>query len=200
MNRDQLDSLARDVWPSLSVYLYDRDSTRIIGRGSSFPASTDIPGGLLTEDLFYRTDLHWWCYYDLANTRWLTCHEETCILGVSDSLVGSYSAVSNNIRFGLLRSDYQPVLTRAEALIFTGATNNGTNYLTYTIADSNATVNWTFNTSGGGASANVPFNTPTFTQPTAVRTYLNLNITAVTGAPTAQSPRTPLVKYRLVIP
>lgn len=192
-------AMARVLAPALSVFFHDYAGTRDLGRGTAFP-TTDVLGGLQAGDRFFRTDLGFVCYFD--GTRWLTVTEYACVLSTSEAQAASFAATTVNVRNGQLRQDYTVRLTRGECTLFIGATNSGASFVTYAFKNNGATATyWTFNTSAIGANQDVSFtiNEASFTQPTGAIAYVRLDMT-VTGAPSAQYPRAPVIWYRLIIP
>lgn len=176
---------------------------RDLGRGPAFPLTATVPGGLQAEDRFYRTDLHWDCYY--TGSAWVTRQEFSTTLGPTESgtFTHSFAASTNTIRLGQLRSDYRAFLTRFEATIFVLTTNNGSNYWTLTLRDSSAAAVLVATTAADAANANVSkvytdTTSPTLVSPAAARTYLSLDV-ATTGAPGAFYPRNPVVFYRMIV-
>ena len=159
-------------------------------------AGTVFPTGIPTGFRFWRTDLGFECYYD--GSQWLTVQEYICDMSFETDTALNYAVTTTFVRLGLIHSDYKVYLTRGEMLIFISGTNNGTNYMIYTIKDSSATTVWTFDTSADGTGVNLSKTTNSFTQPGAARTYLELDM-ARFGVPTAQTPRFPVIFYRLVV-
>lgn len=51
-----MNDLARWLIASLKPYFLSFDGTRDLGRGTAFPLTADLPGGLQTNDRFFRTD------------------------------------------------------------------------------------------------------------------------------------------------
>lgn len=201
MPSQQLDDLARNLAPSLSYWLYDRESFRHWGSGSAFPLTTDIPSGLAAGDRFWRSDLGLECYYDLANTRWLTMQSWPLAFGAgSGAYATNYAAATASIRYASIDTRYQPVFTYGVLNITTGATNTGANYLSYSFVTSAGTTIWTVNTSADAPSTTIAKATATFTQPPSTITSVRLDVAIGAGAPSAQFPYTPVLYYRMVIP
>lgn len=195
----EFDDLARRLWPALSFYLHDRDSSLFLGVGSSFPTAGTLVAGLQAGQRYFRSDLGLACYYD--GTRWLTVNEYTCELTTSEAQAASFAGTTVNVRNGIVRNDYTIQFTRAQADIFCGATNNAANYFTYAFKNDAASVTFfSFTTAGDTANANNLHTVTSFTQPGSAFNYLRLDMTVSAGAPSAQFPRAPVVWYRLVIP
>lgn len=192
-----MNDLARRLIAPLKPYFLSFDGTRDLGRGTAFPLSADLPGGLQTSDRFFRTDLGWLCYYD--GTRWLTVHTYLCTLTHPNNNTVSFSAGQAAIRLGMVYPDYAPYYVRANTIIQIGATNNGTNYSVYQVKDSYGTTIWQYDTSTDAANTFPYKNSTGFTQPAAIGTrYLQLDITTV-GLPAAQAPYQVALWYRLII-
>jgi hypothetical protein len=144
-------------------------TTRNLGRGTAFPVTGDLPGGLRSDDRFYRTDLSWACYYD--GTRWLTAHEYETALPVATTTASPVSAT-----YSANRTDYAPYVTRAIMATNVATTNNATNYWTVNIRGINGAFSagttvigrntssdtvavWSFvETPGGSLSTQTPAN------------------------------------------
>ncbi len=82
---------------------------------------TSFPGSPATNDLYFRTDLGWWCYYDGA--RWLTCHEYCAIL--QQLFLQSSNWLSSSCE---VRQDYAPYISRVTISTRVNTTNNGSHY------------------------------------------------------------------------
>lgn len=189
------DELAQRLAPALAPWFITRAGSRDLGRGTAFP-STDVPGGLQSDDRFFRTDLGWSCEYD--GTRWLTTWEFPLAFGAGgNTYATNYSATTTSIRWASVRNDYKLWLTYAVMTISTGATNNGSNYAVYNFVDSNGTTVWSVSTASDGTNATVTKAASSFTQPSAVASYVRMDV-AVTGAPSAQFCYTPVLYARLV--
>lgn len=190
------DPVAPDMARALSPWFITRDGSRDLGRGTAFP-STDVPGGVQAGDRFFRSDLGWACYHD--GTRWLTAWEFPLAFAAGgNTYATNYSATTASIRWASTRNDYKLWLTYAVMTISTGATNNGSNYATYNFVDSNAATVWSVSTAADSTNATVAKAASSFTQPSAVATFVRLDI-AITGAPSAQFCYTPVMYARLVV-
>lgn len=192
---------ARRLYQLLQPFFLSYAPLLDLGRGSAFPTTGHDGAAVQSGARFWRDDLDFACFYD--GTRWMTVEEYTCVIGVSDSIVGSYAATTANVRLGLLRNDYECRLTRGQISYFVGATNNAPNNITYAFKDNTAATVWTFNTGGGTPdtpSTNVTrtISEGSFTQPGAIRNWISLDMT-VFGAPSAQFPRVPVIWYRLIV-
>lgn len=133
-----------------------------------------------------------------SGSQWLSVVEYPVLIGYSDVLTFAVGA-GNNQRRGFPRSDYTLHWTRGQIQPTTGATNNGTNYFTYSFVDSNAVTIWSFTTAADGASTLLNKTTTTFTQPAGATTFVRLDL-AATGAPSNHSVRPAALWYRLVVP
>lgn len=160
------------------------------GAGAAFPAS--VAAGFR----FFRTDLGLLCYYD--GTRWLSAAEYPVLVGYSDVLTFAVGAGANQRR-GFPRSDYVLFWTRGQIQPTTGATNNGSNFLTYSFVDSNGGTIWSFTTAADAANTLLNKVTTTFTQPAGATTFVRLDL-AATGAPSNHSVRPAALWYRLIVP
>lgn len=174
---DLIQQLRRDLAP----YFLSYDAARDLGRGTTFPASGDLPGGLMTDDRFFRTDLGWACYYDGA--RWLTLHEYAQPLTDYRRATIPFSGASGVLQLGPVRTDGTNLaITRVAAYLDVLTTNNGSNYWTLAFKTSAGTTIQGFNTSTDSAGAailkeyaiNVPYADPT---------YITLEVTGKTGTP-----------------
>jgi hypothetical protein len=169
---------------------------RDLGRGTAFPATADLPGGLQANDRFYRTDIGWLCYYD--GTRWLTVHEYAISSGLRTT-VGAGTFV-----IGPLRQDYVSYFTRITRLINTGATNTGANYWTITVLGANAAQSSTSSidvaTTAAIAGSTWATNdsAPSATALPANNNGLDFSCVA-TGAPSSLGSLVLTVYFRLVI-
>lgn len=90
-------------------------------------AGTSFPGSPATNDLYYRTDLGWICYYD--GTRWLTDFE------IALPALANIGQAGSGTAFGVywyhaLRQDYGLYLTKWSATTYVPTTNDGTKYWT----------------------------------------------------------------------
>lgn len=145
------------------------DSVRVAGAymgaisaSSDFPSSDDFT--LYDGMHHYRTDLKMLCYYDLANTQWLSVAEFP--VGIE---VRTATATAQDIN--VTRSDYAPWFTRYEATTYVPTTNDGTH-------------NWTvagvsYSAIGGSGTTVFSFSTSADTH----TTYTKHN-----GTPTTQNP------------
>jgi hypothetical protein len=136
----------------LAPYFLSFDGTRQIGRGTAFPASADLPGGLQDGDRFYRSDLGWPCYYDLANTRWLTAFEMSADFTPNPLAAAPTTAAPNDLLLAPMRQDYNILITRMAAVAFVSTTNNGSNYYELQLRTSSGLAITTWNTSAGAAN------------------------------------------------
>lgn len=161
----------------------------ISGAGTSFPASP------ATNQLFYRTDLDWLCYYD--GTRWLTVHEYAASETRTALGAGTYV-------IGPLRQDYAPYVTRVARLINTGATNTGANYWTITVLGANATQAATTNIDVATTAAQAAStwatsdSAPSATATPANNAAFDFSLVA-TGAPSNLGTIVLVVHYRLIV-
>lgn len=139
---------------ALSPFLFPH--ARDHGMGTAFPASADLPGGLQTNDRFYRTDLGFLCFYD--GTRWLTAHEYSeSILpsaGIAAPLPDASYVNNQSVAFNASRSDYGIYFTRAHAWMFVATTNNGSNYWELQLTNTGTSCG-TFSTAADAANTNL---------------------------------------------
>lgn len=190
------DDLARRLAPALTPWFLTRDGSRDLGRGSAFP-STDVPGGVTVGDRFFRTDLFLPCVYTSAG--WLTTFDFPLAFGAGgNTYATNYSATTASVRWASTRNDHQLYLTYATMTISTGATNNGSNYITYNFVDSTGATVWSVSTAADGTNATLTKAAASFTQPNAATSFIRLDI-AVTGAPSAQFLYTPVLYARMII-
>lgn len=121
--------------------------------GTSFPASPT------TNDLFYRTDLGYWCYYD--GTRWLSCHIETTTLGLQEALIG---AAANATFWAPYMGNYNIYAIEANVATDVFTTNNATNYWTVQVGTQDGGVatprGSSFNTSADAVATMTTHNVP----------------------------------------
>jgi hypothetical protein len=190
--------LARKLTPPLiGLGFHQFDGTRDLSRGTSFPASADIPGGLLAGDRFWRTDLDFACFYDGA--RWLTMHEYYVPIVLRQAV-----AVTNTLFEKVIRTDFAPYITRTITLTNVAAPNTGANYWTVTIqgintARSAGSTIETFNTSLDTAAVetlrdNVPGTSQTPTNRTLLRVIVQITVGAPGAITIAQS-----LYFRLIV-
>jgi hypothetical protein len=173
--------LIQQLRQSLAPYFLSYDGTRLLGRGTAFPATGDIPGGLQANDRFFRTDLGWLCYYDGA--RWLTVHEYAQPLTDYRRATIPFTGASGVLQIGPVRTDGTNLaITRVAAYLDVLTTNNGANFWTLAFKTSAGTTIQGFSTAADGPGAailkefaiNVPYADPT---------YVTLEVTLRTGAP-----------------
>ena len=134
-------------------------TSRNLGRGTAFPATADVPGGLRADDTFRRTDLDWDCFYD--GTRWLTNFE----MQISE-VVTTFTATNNSAFDSVFRTDYAPFITRIVVVTSVATTNNATNF-------------WTIGISGVNLAKGAATTIYSFT--TAAHTLATLTLTEVGG-------------------
>jgi hypothetical protein len=169
-----------------------------IGEGSAFPTLSIASGVLAAGARFFRTDLNFACVYD--GTRWLTQAEYECNLTPFAISPLPFGTAGNTILLAPSRSDYAYYVTRARVYLFISPTNTGAAFYTFQLQDDGATLLWQFNTSGN-AAGQILIETASFSNnPTTVSNYLNLLISAKTGAPSNITAAHMTVWYRLVIP
>lgn len=175
-------------------------TTRDLGRGDAFPVTGDLPGGLLTDDRFYRADIGHHCYYD--GTRWLTTHEysEALMLapGITNPKTDATYVLNQSIAFNASRSDYGLYFTRAYGWLFVATTNDGSNYWTLEITNT-ATSCWTnIITSADAPNTNLYKSTSTPVVLATGRQYWQLRTINNVGTPGNLS-FSFTVFYRLII-
>ncbi len=182
----------------LAPYFLTYEATRMLGKGTSFPASADIPGGLQDGDTFFRSDQGIQWGYAAGAAQWRTVQEYSVQLAFGQGVVAnSYSATQNVARFAAIRNDLQPFWARFHMTIAIGATNSALNYITYNVVDSNGTTLWSVNTSADSPSTTVNKSTASPTQSASAINFVYLNV-VVTGAPAAQFPHTPILYHRFI--
>jgi hypothetical protein len=143
--------LRRDLAP----YFLSYDGTRDLGRGTAFPASADLPGGLQTYDRFFRTDLLFQCVYD--GTRWLTLHEYVQPIVYQSDLTVDTDTALTTVALSAALGIY---VTRVSVITRVSTTNNGTNFWTITVQGINTAVSasdtiYSFNTSADAVNVYV---------------------------------------------
>lgn len=196
-------NLAQNLVQPLSTWFARMDYARDLGRGTTFPLTADLPGGLQVDDRFFRTDLDFLCVYD--GTRWLTAHEYALTLGLADtnSMAASYAATTAGARYGQVGRDFAPYFTRIDVNLFLGAgTSNTLNYWNVGFVMSNGNSLWAFDTKTDTAGANTIHSgvIANFTNnPPGVITSLQMDVVIGAGAPPALFPRAPVVAYRKVV-
>lgn len=125
---------------ALPVAVTNNDLARPVMGGPAQPvyvtnptaAGTTFPTSPAAGDVFFRTDLGWWCYWDGA--RWLTAHEVVYATGVVvDANNGSTAPVP-------ARTDYAPYITRVGLSRLVLTTNNGSNFWTLSVRAVNSSV------------------------------------------------------------
>lgn len=150
-----MNDLARRLIAPLKPYFLSFDGTRDLGRGTAFPLSADLPGGLQTSDRFFRTDLGWLCYYD--GTRWLTVHDT--LLTVTPKV--SSGVTPQSTPEVILPTEWGIYISRVIISTVVSTTNNVTNFWTVSIQTVNTAVTagdtiYTFNTSGDVVNVRTP--------------------------------------------
>lgn len=112
------------------------DSTRMLAAysgkqfsGTAFPTS-DLWQGMP----FHRTDLKMDCFYDLANTQWLSMTE------YSTGRVTFSASADAGVPSERLRDDYAHFVTRVNLSAIVSTTNDGSNYWTFTISSRDSTI------------------------------------------------------------
>ena len=165
----------------------------ISGAGTSFPASP------ATNQLWYRTDLGWLCYYD--GTRWLTVHEYGEPLSQASNITNPKTdaayVLNQSILFNPSRSDWGIYFTRAHVFLFVSTTNNGTNYWEVEITNT-ATSCGTFSTIADAPNTNLYKSVTTPVVLASGRQYWQLRTINNVGTPGDLSYQA-TVFYRLVI-
>ena len=189
--------------PYLEAWIPSHESTRDLGRGTAFPASADLPGGLQAGDRFFRTDLGWLCSYD--GTRWLTVHEYSMPLEISNaSTPVTYAAAGNTVASRIAyRNDYSLYITRVSTITIVATTNDGTNNWTYSLRalvgnGTSALTIHTFTTAADAAGTQSTHDAaPSNNAVVASRNYFDIVVTKnnAPGALTLWSS----VYYRLIV-
>lgn len=177
--------LARNLTPSLiGLGFHQFDGTRDLSRGTAFPASADIPGGLLAGDRFWRTDIGVACYYD--GTRWLTVHQYSEPLLPAPGIVvpKTDAAYVNNqsVCFNAAASGYGIYFNAAYGWMFVATTNNGSNYWELEITNTGTSCG-TFSTAADAANTNLYKSATTPVVLAAGRQYWQLRTSNNVGAP-----------------
>ncbi len=165
-------------------------------KGTSFP-TVNIGNGTF----FFRTDLGFLCYYDLANTRWLTVEEWCCTVTISTTVTLTFTGTTAAVRRGSIRSTHVPVFTRAQVITTLAAgTSNGANFWTVAfVATTSGTTIWSFTTAADSAAATSTHVTSTMTAQSGVtETILRMDLTE-SGAPPDITPVLSEFWYRLII-
>lgn len=119
-----IEQLVQRLRQPLKAYFLSIDTTRFLGRVTTFPASADIPGGLQADDWCIRTDLDLPCFYD--GTRWLTYE----IFSSSGMLTLATTTSGTQALLRVNRTDYALYITRVVVLARVNTTNNGGNFWT----------------------------------------------------------------------
>jgi len=130
-------------------------------------AGTSFPGSPSVNDVFYRTDLGMFCFWN--GTNWLTISEHGHVV---PPITRTTSGVTNPIP---LRSDYAPYFTRLVVRTNVASPNDGTNYWTVTVSG--------YNLSEGANSAMYSFDTSA----DVVATFINREAAASPAIPTNKS-------------
>ena len=189
--------IAAQLWPALTGYFADYDSTRDLGRGTAFPASADVRDGLTAGDRFWRSDLGFLCYYD--GTRWLTVHEyESGHVLVSTAVNGTQSAIRAN------GATYASYITRVVCVVRVSTTNNGSNFWSIAVRGLNdaltvATTIQTFSTVAAAVNTFVRGEAnPPSTQVPANYSAFDIALTFGAGSPGVIDVTT-TIYYRLII-
>jgi hypothetical protein len=154
------------------------------GGGGGYDEGTVFPGSPATNDKFFRTDLGWLCYYDGA--RWLTAHEFALPSVQRINVPWTPPLASSEVAFFSARSDYKIFLTRLSINCYIIATNNGSNYYTFTVnrkdAASSVTSGNSINTSADSANTMLKKDISINAAMGALDVFAVLDVT-VTGSP-----------------
>jgi len=153
MNDEQLIQYLRE---QLASYFHAFDGTRNLGRGTAFPASADVPGGLQADDRFTRTDLDIECFYD--GSQWLTMNEYFAPITDYVFTVAAGAAYGGGVPQAfartLTRSDYKLYITRVIYFVTCSVPQTGVNNWRIALQSNFAgTTNLLYNTNGQSAGA-----------------------------------------------
>lgn len=153
---------------------------------------------------FFDTVAGFWVFWD--GSRWLTVHETAHPLKINDTTAPvTYALAGNSITVqSPYRSDYSLYITRVASVTLVAATNNGTNFWTYSLrgllADGTIALTiHTFSTAADAAGAQSAHDSaPNTNAVVGSRSYFDIVVTKTLapGALTYWS----TVYYRLVIP
>lgn len=169
------------------------------GGGGGVSSGTSNPGSPSAGDLFFRTDLGIFIYYDGA--RWLTVNEYCFSPGGSqDHLGNSASNPSVQARWPV-RSDFQIYLTRWSTTTLVVGTNDGSNYWTITLnrtdTGNTQTAITSFNTSADTATNWVQHDQSINAALNATAKQIQTTATKTGGAGGLYAPTT--IHYRLIV-
>lgn len=167
--------------------------------GVNFDTGTAFPGSPAADDLFYRTDINFLCYFD--GTRWLTTQVFTHEINIAN-----VAATTDDIAAFLFRHSYDPYVTHISVHSNVLTTNNGTNFWTVAFADldgvyANPTVYHSFSTGTtpdtAGTNTDHSTGTMSVTPVLTKKKYGKLTVTK-TLAP-GNLYVTALIEYRLIV-
>lgn len=196
MRTEELQSLAVALRDSLvGLGFHHADIGRDLGKGTAFPATADIAGGLQDRDRLFRTDLGFLCFYDLANTQWLTAQ----VFEVRFSLKTFSATLEDTANLQAMPADYKIFAIRLDVTVNTGATNTGANYWAISWRDGATNTIATTDTSALAAATSRQRLAVVagFSQPAAVSVFHNLLLTK-NGAP-SNIDMYAVCRYRLII-
>lgn len=138
-----------------------------------------FPGSPVSNQLYYRRDLDWLCFYD--GTRWLTTFE------LSMQVPSTTFTASTSYALAAFRTNYAPYVTRLALSYYVATPNNGSNYWDIVWRGINssyggATTILSQTTSAGSANTWTRLEAAPSTANPANNAILDLNITKV-GSP-----------------
>lgn len=164
-----IERLVAKLRDPLAAFFPSYDSTRDLGRGTSFPLTAQVPGGLQEKDRFFRTDYMWPMIYD--GTRWLTAEDFELRFGYTKAISAT---VEDYDRLQAMPSTFRPYITQWDVRFNIGATNSSSNYWQVFLRADGTTSLASTNTVGfATSSANQLRSITSFTQPSGPLIYLN---------------------------
>lgn len=133
-----------------------------------------FPGSPVSNQLFYRRDLDWLCFYD--GTRWLTTFE------LAMQVPSTIFTGSTSFALAAFRTDRAPYITRVALSYYVSTTNNGSNYwdIVWRGVNSSAAAATTVlsqNTSAGSVNTWTRLEAAASTPVPANNAILDVNIT-----------------------
>lgn len=190
-----MSDIARTANALKGLGFHNFDTSRDLGRGTAFPASADLPGGLQTSDRFFRTDLGWQCFYD--GTRWLTVHEYALPTPAYPPFPQPYSgAAGNPIALVPLRNDFAWFVGVVKSYTTVATTNDASNYWTFALRTNTGTTLNTYSTQSLAPNSNINSQVAVNTVVPVSAEYLLVVVATKVGAPGALTvTMTPHVRY-----
>src|SRR5687767_8419346 len=129
---DSIQKLRRDLAP----YFPSFEGTRDLGRGTAYPATGAVPGGLQDGDRFFRTDMLFGAVYQAVGPRWLTRHEYSADFTPNPLAGAPTTAAPNDLLIAPMRTDYSIYITKVKAIVRVATTNDASNYYTLLLRSS----------------------------------------------------------------